>query len=118
MAASLHHATGAILNVSMIVEFFGGPDEVSFAFKKHGLVQLTPFAVKQWMHRQRIPLHRQLDLQTLAKKQGRAFDLSRYFLNEYKVLPKRKKRPNSKPSKKRSLSVVPRTKAKPGAEAR
>lgn len=111
MAAALHHATGNILNVSAIVEYFGGPDEVATAFKKHGLVPLTSFAVKQWMHRQRIPLQRQLDLQALAKKQGRALDLTRYFLAEYKVLPKRKKRSKPKTLKKKAPSQATRTRA-------
>jgi hypothetical protein len=99
MAAALHHATGDILNVAAIVLFFGGPDEISTAFKKHKLPSLTPYAVKQWMHRQRIPLHRQINLQTLAVKQGKKLDLSRYFIPEYKVLAKRKRNPKA-PAKK------------------
>lgn len=99
MAASLHHATGDILDVSAIVAFFGGPDEISTAFKKHKLPSLTPFAVKQWMHRQRIPLHRQINLQSLAQRQGKTLDLTRYFLPKYKVLAKRKRNPKA-PAKK------------------
>lgn len=61
-------ALGARLDTLAIVRYFGGPEELAYALKKHALADLTPYAVKQWCTRRHIPVLRRLDLQTLANK--------------------------------------------------
>jgi len=79
MAQQHRGALDARLDTHSIVRFFGGADQLSYALKQHGIAKLTPYAIKQWCTRKRIPILRRLDLQALAKAQNkRGFNLSKF----------------------------------------
>lgn len=92
----------ARLNTLAVVQFFGGADELARVLKVHKIADLTPYAIKQWCQRRHIPFPRRLDLEALAKKQGKPFNLSRYEREPVGAArpavksPSKKKRPAKK----------------------
>lgn len=78
----------ARLDTLAVVQFFGGADELARVLKTHKLADLTPYAIKQWCQRRHIPFPRRLDLEALAKKQGKPFDLASFERKPVAATPK------------------------------
>lgn len=50
-----------------VVRAFGGPTELRYRLERHGLGELSEYAVAKWIHRQRIPGEWLIAIMLLAK---------------------------------------------------
>ena len=78
MPTKTQQGVHAPLDVSAIVAFFGGAAELALAFEKHGINDLSTYAVRQWMRRKHIPFSRRADLEVLAGRQRKDFSLEKF----------------------------------------
>lgn len=72
-------AAGTYLDVVGIVQWFGGRTELIRDLERYEIADLSIAAVDKWQSRGQIPAQRQMDLDTLATRKGKKFDLGSFI---------------------------------------
>ncbi len=68
------------LNIAAVIDFFGGRAALSQALEKHGILQISIYAIDKWRLRGAIPPARIADLETLARKLRKKFRVADFYV--------------------------------------
>lgn len=66
------------IDVSKVINFFGGREALAVALEKHSIVKITRYALDKWVARGDIPAARLEDLKSLARARQIDFQIAEF----------------------------------------